>query len=216
MDVQVEAAREINYRQRDRVIEKLLAELKILKGRAIGLLGLAFKLYDPDHLLGAETARGITLALIPTDTPGVQIGRRHFPLNAAFQNGPTSGREVFIPMDYIIGGTMRIGQGWRMLMNCLAAGRSISLPANACGIAKGCALTTGAYGRVRQQFRLSIGRFEGVEEALARVGGNTYIMDAARVMTAGATGSGGPSMTMPDSGARIALVSAVTGSTVGL
>jgi acyl-CoA dehydrogenase len=105
-------------------------------------------------------------------------------------NGPTWGKDVFVPLDFIIGGAEYAGQGWKMLMNCLAAGRSISLPANACGIAKGCALTTGAYGRVRQQFRLSIGRFEGVEEALARIGGNTYIMDAARVMTAGAVDLG--------------------------
>jgi acyl-CoA dehydrogenase len=154
------------------------------------LLGLAFRLYDPDHILGEKDDIGITLALIPTQTPGVHIGRRHFPLNAVFMNGPTWGKDVFVPLDTVIGGDAYVGQGWKMLMNCLAAGRSISLPANACGIAKGCALTTGAYGRVRQQFRLSIGRFEGVEEALARIGGNTYIMDAARVMTAGAVDLG--------------------------
>ena len=154
------------------------------------VLGLAFRLYDPDHVLGETEDIGITLALIPTQTPGVHIGRRHFPLNAVFMNGPTWGKDVFVPMDAVIGGAEYVGQGWKMLMNCLAAGRSISLPANACGIAKGCALTTGAYGRVRQQFRLSIGRFEGVEEALARIGGNTYIMDAARVMTAGAVDLG--------------------------
>jgi len=154
------------------------------------LLGLAFRLYDPDHLLGDRDDIGITLALIPTQTEGVHIGRRHFPLNAVFQNGPTWGKDVFVPLEFVIGGEQYVGQGWKMLMNCLAAGRSISLPANACGIAKGCALTTGAYGRVRQQFRLSIGRFEGVEEALARIGGNTYIMDAARVMTAGAVDLG--------------------------
>ena len=147
------------------------------------LLGLAFKLYDPDHLLGSESARGITLALIPTGTPGVQVGRRHFPLNSAFQNGPTSGNDVFIPMDYIIGGTERIGQGWRMLMECLAAGRSISLPASATGGTKLAVRTCGAYSRVRKQFRLPIGKFEGVEEALARIGGNAYMMDAARVFT---------------------------------
>ncbi len=148
------------------------------------LLGLAFKLYDPEHLLGAETSRGITLALIPTGTPGVNVGRRHFPLNSAFQNGPTSGKDVFIPMDYIIGGKERIGQGWRMLMECLAAGRSISLPASATGGCKLAARTCGAYGRVRKQFRTPIGKFEGVEEALARIGGNIYMMDAARKMTA--------------------------------
>ncbi len=154
------------------------------------LLGLAFKLYDPDHLLGEETSRGITLALIPTDTPGVQVGRRHFPLNAAFQNGPTSGKDVFIPMEYIIGGQERIGQGWRMLMECLAAGRSISLPAGATGSCKLAARTSGAYCRVRKQFKLPIGKFEGVEEALARIGGNIYMMDAARKMTAQAVDMG--------------------------
>lgn len=148
------------------------------------LLGLAFKLYDPDHLLGAEQSRGITLALIPTNTPGVKVGRRHFPLNSAFQNGPTQGNDVFIPMDYIIGGTQRIGQGWRMLMECLAAGRSISLPASATGGVKMSARSSGAYGRVRKQFHVPVGKFEGVEEALARIGGNAYAMDAARKMTA--------------------------------
>ncbi|MDE2311449.1 MAG: acyl-CoA dehydrogenase [Betaproteobacteria bacterium] len=154
------------------------------------LLGLAFKLYDPDHLLGAEIERGITLALIPTDTSGVQVGRRHFPLNSAFQNGPTSGKDVFIPMEYIIGGQERIGQGWRMLMECLAAGRSISLPASATGGCMLAARTSGAYGRVRKQFKLPIGKFEGVEEALARIGGNTYMMDAARKLTAQAVDMG--------------------------
>jgi len=148
------------------------------------LLGLAFKLYDPDHLLGAERSRGITLALIPTDTPGVEVGRRHFPLNSAFQNGPTTGKDVFIPMDYIIGGTQRIGQGWRMLMECLAAGRSISLPASATGGVKLAVRSSGAYGRVRKQFHVPVGKFEGVEEALARIGGHAYAMDAARKMTA--------------------------------
>jgi len=148
------------------------------------LLGLAFKLYDPDHLLGAETSLGITLALIPTDTPGVKVGRRHFPLNSAFLNGPTTGKDVFIPMDYIIGGMPRIGQGWRMLMDCLSVGRSISLPASAVGGAKLAARSSGAYCRVRKQFHLPVGKFEGVEEALARIGGHTYVMDAARRMTA--------------------------------
>jgi acyl-CoA dehydrogenase len=154
------------------------------------LLGLAFKLFDPDHLLGPTEDLGITLALIPTDTPGVHIGRRHLPLNAVFQNGPTWGREVFVPIDVIIGGTAYAGQGWKMLMNCLAAGRSISLPASSVGGAKLAVRTTGAYGRVRQQFELPIGYFEGVEEALARIAGNVYIMDAARTMTAGAVDLG--------------------------
>ena len=163
------------------------------------LLGLAFRLYDPDHILGEHEELGITLALIPTQTPGVRVGRRHLPLNAAFMNGPTWGKDVFVPMECVIGGVEYVGQGWKMLMNALAAGRSISLPANSCGIAKMCALTTGAYGRVRQQFHLSIGRFEGVEEAIARIGGNAYIMDAARVMTAGAV----------DLGEKPAVVSAI-------
>lgn len=163
------------------------------------LLGLAFRLYDPDRLIGEREDIGITLALIPTDTPGIEIGRRHFPLNSAFFNGPTRGRDVFIPIDWIIGGVQHAGQGWRMLMNCLAAGRSISLPANSVGIAKLAALTCGAYGRVRIQFRTPIGKFEGVEEALARVGGHTYMMDAARVMTAGAI----------DRGEKPAVVSAI-------
>jgi acyl-CoA dehydrogenase len=164
----------------------------ITLGPIATLLGLAFRLYDPDRILGRNDGEdvGITLALVPTRTPGVQIGRRHLPLNAVFQNGPTWGKDVFIPMDYIIGGVDYVGQGWKMLMNSLAAGRSISLPANGVGIAKLCALATGAYGRVRTQFKMSVGRFEGVEEALARIGGNTYIMDAARVMTAGAVDLG--------------------------
>jgi acyl-CoA dehydrogenase len=154
------------------------------------LLGIAFKLYDPEHLLGPEEARGITLALIPTNVPGVKTGRRHFPLNSAFQNGPTSGKDVFIPLDYIIGGQERIGQGWRMLMECLAAGRSISLPASATGSAKLSARTSGAYCRVRKQFKMPVGKFEGVEEALARIGGNTYMLEATRVLTASAVDMG--------------------------
>ncbi|MDX8378567.1 MAG: acyl-CoA dehydrogenase [Gallionella sp.] len=148
------------------------------------LLGLAFKLHDPKNLLSDEVNRGITLALIPTDTPGVEIGRRHFPLNSAFLNGPTQGQDVFIPLDYIIGGVERIGQGWRMLMECLAAGRSISLPASSIGGMKLASRTSGAYCRVRKQFNRAIGRFEGVEEALARIGAHTYMVDAARNFTA--------------------------------
>ncbi|SFO08994.1 acyl-CoA dehydrogenase [Nitrosospira briensis] len=162
----------------------------ITLGPVATLLGLAFKVHDPDGLLGDEKDLGITLALIPTNTPGVNIGRRHFPLDAAFQNGPNSGNDVFIPMEWVIGGLEGVGGGWRMLMNCLAVGRSISLPATSTGAAKLAARTTGAYGRVRVQFKTSIGRFEGVEEALARIGGNTYMMDAARVMTAGAVDLG--------------------------
>lgn len=162
----------------------------ITLGPVATVLGLAFKAYDPDHLLGDEESLGITLALIPTDTEGVNIGRRHFPLNAAFMNGPNSGTDVFIPMDYLIGGQERIGQGWMMLMNCLSVGRSISLPAGSIGAAKMASMTTGAYARIRQQFNLPIGEFEGIQEALARIGGNTYVMDAARTMTAGAVDLG--------------------------
>ncbi|WP_090577359.1 acyl-CoA dehydrogenase [Nitrosomonas sp. Nm58] len=162
----------------------------ITLGPVATILGLAFKLRDPDRLLGDEEDLGITLALIPTNTPGVNIGRRHFPLNGAFQNGPNSGKDVFIPMDWVIGGREGVGSGWRMLMNCLAAGRSISLPATSTGAAKLAARTSGAYGRVRVQFKIPIGFFEGVEEALARIAGNTYMMDAARVMTAGAVDLG--------------------------
>jgi acyl-CoA dehydrogenase len=162
----------------------------ITLGPVATLLGLAFRLFDPDHLLGEEEDLGITLALIPTDTPGVNIGRRHNPLDIPFQNGPNSGKDVFIPMDYVIGGQARVGQGWRMLMDCLAAGRSISLPALSTGAGKLASRATGAYARIRKQFKLPIGRFEGVEEALARIGGYAYMMDAARSFTARALDEG--------------------------
>ena len=162
----------------------------ITLGPVATLLGLAFKLYDPDHLVSNNEDIGITLALIPTKTAGVNIGRRHLPLNGVFQNGPNSGKDIFIPMEWVIGGQARLGQGWRMLMECLAAGRSISLPAQSIAAAKLCARVTGAYARIRQQFSTPIGKFEGVEEALARIGGNAYMMDAARVMTAGAVDLG--------------------------
>jgi acyl-CoA dehydrogenase len=162
----------------------------ITLGPVATLLGLAFRLYDPDGLLDAERDLGITVAIIPTSHPGVNIGRRHNPLNASFMNGPNWGKDVFMPLDWVVGGREYVGQGWRMLMECLAAGRSISLPSSAAGGAKVAARTTGAYSRVRSQFRVPIGRFEGVEEALARIGGNTYAIEAARVMTAGAVDLG--------------------------
>lgn len=147
------------------------------------LLGLAFRLYDPDGLLGSKPDIGITCALVPADHPGVVIGRRHLPLDAMFLNGPTSGRDVFIPMDFVIGGADMVGQGWRMLMESLAAGRSISLPASFCGMAALTARTVGAYCRVRQQFNAPLARFEGVQEVLSRIAGNLYAMDAARALT---------------------------------
>lgn len=162
----------------------------ITLGPVATLLGLAFKGYDPERLLGEQEELGITLALIPTDTPGVDIGRRHFPLNAAFMNGPNRGRDVFIPLDWIIGGRERIGQGWAMLMDCLAVGRSISLPSGATALAKKTALTTGGYARIRRQFQVPIGEFEGVQEALARIGGHAYVMDAARKLTVSAIDQG--------------------------
>src|SRR5882724_1437138 len=162
----------------------------ITLGPVATILGLAFKLHDPDHLLGGEEDIGITLALIPTSHPGVNIGRRHLPLNASFMNGPNWGKDVFIPMSWVIGGKEYAGQGWRMLMECLAAGRSISLPSSSAGAAKLAARTTSAYSRVRSQFKIPIGKFEGIEEALARIGGNTYAIDAARTMTAGAVDLG--------------------------
>jgi len=147
------------------------------------LLGLAFKARDPEGLLGGDEDLGITCALIPTDTPGVEIGNRHMPVGAVFMNGPTRGEDVFIPMDWIIGGQERIGQGWRMLMQSLAAGRSISLPALGVSGGKMAALMSGAYARIRKQFNIPIGKFEGIEEPLARIGGRTYRMDSARMLT---------------------------------
>jgi acyl-CoA dehydrogenase len=162
----------------------------ITLGPVATLLGLAFRACDPDRLLGDREDLGITCALIPTSHPGVHIGRRHMPLNAVFQNGPNWGRDVFIPLDWVIGGAPMIGKGWRMLMECLAAGRGISLPSSNTGASKLVVRTTGAYARVRTQFRTPIGRFEGIEEPLARMGGNLYLMDATRMLTARAVDLG--------------------------
>ncbi|MCZ6560711.1 MAG: acyl-CoA dehydrogenase [Gammaproteobacteria bacterium] len=161
----------------------------ITLGPACTILGLAFKARDPDGLLGDEEELGITCALIPTSVPGVRIGDRHNP-GGAFLNGPNYGTDVFVPMEWVIGGQQYIGQGWRMLMDCLSVGRAISLPALGAGAGKLCSLTTGAYARIRKQFKTPIGRFEGVEEALTRIAGLTYRMDAARRLTASALALG--------------------------
>jgi acyl-CoA dehydrogenase len=162
----------------------------ITLGPVATLLGLAFKLFDPEKLLGGEEELGITLALVPTAHKGVNIGRRHIPLNSAFMNGPTTGKDVFVPMDWIIGGTPQIGRGWRMLVECLAAGRSISLPSMSMAAGKIASRATGAYARIRSQFKTPIGKFEGVQEPLARIGGNTYLMDATRRLTMAALDMG--------------------------
>ncbi|MEC4750174.1 acyl-CoA dehydrogenase [Methylomicrobium sp. Wu6] len=162
----------------------------ITLGPVATVLGLAFKLYDPDHLLGDKDAIGITVALIPTKTPGISIGRRHFPLDSAFQNGPNWGKDVFIPMDWLIGGVDQVGNGWKMLMQCLATGRAISLPALSVGGAKFTCRNTGAYARIRKQFNVPISEFEGIEEPLAHMAGQTYLMDAARKVTCAALDQG--------------------------
>jgi acyl-CoA dehydrogenase len=162
----------------------------ITLGPVATLLGLAFHLYDPDHLLGTTEDIGITLALIPTDTPGVEIGRRHFPMSQAFMNGPNRGVNVFIPLDWVIGGKHYVGQGWRMLMNCLSDGRAISLPALSTASGKLVSRSVGAYAGVRKQFKVPIGKFEGISEVLARIAGSTFIMNATRGFTTAALDSG--------------------------
>ncbi|MBT8088104.1 MAG: acyl-CoA dehydrogenase [Gammaproteobacteria bacterium] len=154
------------------------------------VLGLAFKLYDPDHLIGEQDEYGITAALIPTDIPGVEVGRRHHPLSIAFQNGPTSGTDVFVPLDYIIGGPEMAGKGWKMLVELLSVGRAITLPSTASGGGQAATYATGAYSVIRKQFNTSIANFEGVGEALTRIAGHTYIMNAAVAVTAGAIDQG--------------------------
>ncbi len=159
------------------------AKRYISLGPVCTVLGLAFKLTDPDGILGGDEDLGITLALIPTDTPGVDIGRRHYPGMQAFPNGPNWGRDVFVPMDAIIGGQERIGQGWKMLVTALAAGRGIMLPAMSVAGMKVAAYSTGAYARIREQFNIPVSRFEGIQEVAARIAGDTYKMDAARRLT---------------------------------
>ncbi len=162
----------------------------ITLGPVATVLGLAFKLYDPDHLIGETTDIGITLALIKTDIEGIEIGNRHFTSNNMFMNGPNRGKDVFIPMDWIIGEQDYIGKGWTMLMNCLSEGRAVSLPALSTGAGQYVSRYTGAYSRIRKQFKIPIGYFEGVEEALAQIAGNTYIMNAARELTLSGLDSG--------------------------
>jgi acyl-CoA dehydrogenase len=154
------------------------------------LIGIAFRMYDPDRLLGGKEDLGISLALVPRGTKGMEIGRRHMPLNLPFQNGPVLGKDVFVPLDSLIGGIEMAGQGWRMLVECLSVGRAISLPSTSTGGTKMGALATGAYARIRKQFNMSIGRFEGVEAALARIAGNTYATSALSRMTATAVDLG--------------------------
>ncbi len=163
------------------------------------VMGLAFRLFDPDSLIGANEDIGITVALIPSTLPGVETGPRHDPTGTPFLNGPVRGKDVFIPLDYIVGGVDEAGHGWKMLMERLAIGRSISLPALSVAAGKVASRGTGGYSRIRKQFKLPIGKFEGVEEALARIAGNTYLMDAGRRMT----------LVAVDSGERPALVSAI-------
>ena len=154
------------------------------------VIGLAFRMFDPDGLLGGKADIGITCALIPRETPGIGIGRRHFPVNTPFQNGPIHGEDVFVPLDAIIGGIRMAGCGWRMLVEQLSVGRCISLPSNATGAAKAAVWATGAYSRIRRQFNMPVGKFEGVAAVIARMAGLTYTMDAARSVTAGAIDGG--------------------------
>ncbi|WP_250460831.1 acyl-CoA dehydrogenase [Microbulbifer litoralis] len=162
----------------------------ITLGPVATILGLAFKLYDPDHILGDQEELGITVALVPTDTEGVTIGQRHLPALQAFMNGPNWGKDVFVPMDWIIGGRENVGRGWHMLMSALAAGRGISLPSLSTGGAKMAARTTGAYARIREQFSIPIGKFEGVQRRLAEIAGIAYVLDSAHKTTTRALDKG--------------------------
>lgn len=171
----------------------------ITLGPVATLLALAFKLEDPNGLLGDKKDLGITVALVPGDADGVEIGNRHRVMDMAIQNGPNKGRDVFVPLDAIIGGQDRAGQGWKMLMESLATGRSLSLPAMSTSAAKLASAATGAYSRVRRQFNTDISKFEGIEEKLARMAGLTYMMDAARTAT----------LQMVDEGERPAIPSAI-------
>ncbi|MFB2703996.1 acyl-CoA dehydrogenase [Marinobacter shengliensis] len=163
------------------------------------LIGLAIKVYDPEHLIGDQDDIGVTCVMVPRDTDGVNAGARHLPMNTVFMNGPTWGTEVFIPMEQVIGGQDMLGKGWKMLLECLSIGRSISLPALGTGAGKLASLATGSYAYTREQFGRTISQFEGVQEALEPIAGYTYMMDAARLLTAG----------MLDRGVRPSVPSAV-------
>lgn len=147
------------------------------------VLGLAFKVFDPDGLLGNQLELGITCALLPKSHPGVELGNRHDPMGVRFYNGTTRGKDVFIPMDFVIGGQKNIGKGWQMLVACLGAGRGISLPAMGTASAQASFKSTVEYSFVREQFGVPIGRFEGVQEKLADIAGKTFILEAMRVLT---------------------------------
>lgn len=163
------------------------------------ILGMAVKLRDPDNLLGKGKDPGITCVLVPHTAAGVVLGRRHNPMGVPFYNCPTEGKDVVISVDQIIGGPEYAGRGWQMLMECLAVGRSISLPAQSAGGSKLVLRTAGAYAAIRKQFGVEIGKFEGIEEPLARIGGLTYLLEASRIFTVGAV----------DSGIKPAVVSAI-------
>ncbi|WDE97522.1 acyl-CoA dehydrogenase [Lentisphaera profundi] len=155
------------------------------------VIGLAFKLRDPQNFLGKGTELGITCALIPSDAPGIRLGRRHDPLGASFFNCPINGENVELPLEkHIIGGLDGVGIGWRMLMNCLSAGRAVTLPATSTGTSKMCNRAVGAYAKVRKQFGMSIGQFEGIQEAMCEVGAYNYMLEAARIYTCGGVDSG--------------------------
>ena len=156
----------------------------ITLGPKATLLGLAFHLFDPEKMLGTAEDIGITLALIPCDHPGVKIGRRHLPSGSAFPNGPNWGEDVFVPMDFVIGGQDMAGHGWRMLMECLSAGRSISLPSSSAAGAKTMLRVTTAYARIRRQFGIPVGKMEGIEEPIAKIAEHAYVLEAARAVTA--------------------------------
>lgn len=171
----------------------------ITLGPVATIMGLAFKLEDPDNLLGKGKDVGITVALVPTDTPGLDIGKRHRPMDVPFQNGPNTGRDVVLPVSSIVGGQDHAGKGWQLLVECLGVGRSVSLPASSTAAAQTASYAAGTYSRIRRQFNTPVGKFEGVEEVLGRMAGTTYLMDAARLMT----------LQMVDQGGRPAIPSAI-------